>query len=101
MRWIVWAIRLLIFVIVLAFAIKNTAPVRIQLFFGWEWDLPLVVLLLIVFIIGAMIGVVSTMGNIWRSSREISRLKRQVRHQQAVHQMHVPVDQVKSDALEG
>lgn len=99
MRWVVWMVRLLLFAIILAFAMKNTTPVRIQLFFNWYLELPMVLVLLIVFVVGAIVGLTAAMGSIWRHSREAARLKRQLRQQNA-EQAYTPMDQVKTDKME-
>jgi len=48
-RALLWASRIVLFLFLLAFAIKNTDPVGVRFFFGTVWQAPLVIVLLLVF----------------------------------------------------
>jgi uncharacterized integral membrane protein len=52
-----WALRASIFIGLLAFALNNTQEVRVHLFFGHIWQTPLVLLVLVSFIVGLLLGV--------------------------------------------
>ena len=52
MRLITWAIRIALFVVLLAFAAKNTDPVTLRFYFDLAWQAPLVALLLAFFAAG-------------------------------------------------
>ena len=52
MRLLTWAIRIALFVLLLAFAAKNTDPVTLRFYFGLVWQAPLVALLLAFFAAG-------------------------------------------------
>ena len=54
MRLITWAIRIALFVVLLAFAAKNTEPVTLRFYFDLAWQAPLVALLLAFFAVGAV-----------------------------------------------
>ena len=41
MRYLCWIVRLVLFIVLLGFAIKNTDPVSVHYFLGWEWRAPL------------------------------------------------------------
>ena len=45
MRIVTWTVRLVIFLILLAFAAKNVAPVTLKFYFDKSWQAPLVVVL--------------------------------------------------------
>jgi len=77
MTAITWAVRLVIFSFLLLFALQNTDPVNLNFIFGQIWQAPLVIVLLAFFAGGALLGVLSLLGVIYRQRREISRLKRQ------------------------
>lgn len=84
MRYIIWALRLVIFVLVLLFAVKNTAPVAVNLYGDVTLPaVPLVVVLLIAFILGALYMYLLTLPTRYRRNREISRLKGEVKHLQS------------------
>ena len=76
MRVISWAIRIALFVVLLAFAAKNTEPVTLRFYFDLAWQAPLVALLLVFFTAGAALGLVAMTGTYLAQRREISRLQR-------------------------
>ena len=49
MRVLTWAIRIALFVVLLAFAARNTDPVTLRFYFDLAWQAPLVALLLAFF----------------------------------------------------
>ena len=57
MRAIIWVIRLLLFFLLFGFAIKNDQLVTLNSFFGSQWQLPLVFVILLTFAAGARFGV--------------------------------------------
>ncbi len=76
LRYLTWLLRAFLFLVLLAFALKNTAPVRLQFFFDTGWDAPLVVVLLVFFAAGAALGVIACLGPLVRQRRAIGSLKR-------------------------
>ncbi len=76
MRLITWAIRIALFVVLLAFAAKNTEPVTLRFYFDLAWQAPLVALLLAFFAVGAALGVIAMIGTYLAQRREIARLQR-------------------------
>ena len=76
MRVLTWAIRLAIFLFLLAFAARNTDPVTLRFYFDLAWQMPLVALLLAFFVAGALLGVAAAIGVLIRQRREIGRLER-------------------------
>jgi lipopolysaccharide assembly protein A len=78
MRVLTWAIRLAIFLFLLAFAARNTDPVTLRFYFDLAWQMPLVALLLGFFVAGALLGVAAAIGVLIRQRREIGRLQRDV-----------------------
>ena len=78
MRIVTWAIRLVVFVLLVAFAAKNVEPVTLRFYFDLALQAPLVVLLLAFFALGALFGVVALVGTLLRQRREISLLKKRI-----------------------
>ncbi|HRP64921.1 LapA family protein [Thauera sp. WH-1] len=78
MRAIIWFIRLLLFFLLFGFAIKNDHLVTLSFFFGSQWQLPLVFVILLTFAAGALLGVTATLASLIGQRREISRLRRQL-----------------------
>jgi len=77
MRILTWALRLAIFVFLLAFAARNTDPVTLRFYFDLAWQMPLVALLLAFFVAGALLGLSAALGVLIRQRREIGRLQRE------------------------
>jgi len=68
-----------LFVILLGFAVKNSDPIVVRYFLGFEWQAPLVFILLVFFAAGVGIGAVASLGIVVRQKRKILRLKRDLR----------------------
>lgn len=79
MRYLHWIFRAALFVVLFGFAVKNDQPVTLHYFFGYEWQSSLVIVLLIFFSAGAIIGVLAMFSNVLQQRREIARLKRDLR----------------------
>jgi putative membrane protein len=87
MRYLVWALRLIVFVAVLMFALKNTEPVAVN-FYGdlTLQGIPLIVVMLSAFVLGTLFGLLLTVPASLRRRREIVRLRKELdRIQAAVH----------------
>lgn len=79
MRYVVWILRLVVFVLVLLFALKNTGPVDVNFFADLVvHDVPLIVVMLVMLIVGGALGVLAITPAIMRKRREIRRLRRRV-----------------------
>ncbi len=76
MRVLTWAIRLALFVVLLAFAARNTEPVTLRFYFDLAWQAPLVALLLAFFAGGVVLGLLAMLGAWFAQRREIGRLQR-------------------------
>jgi putative membrane protein len=77
MQFLIWILKLALFVLVLAFAIKNTDPVTVRYYFGGEWQVPLIFVLLIAFCAGIAAGLFAGLSQLIRQRREIAVLKRE------------------------
>lgn len=79
MRYLVWILRLVVFVVVLMFALKNTGPVDIRFFADHViTGVPLIVVMLVVFVLGAVFGLLLAAPAIMRKRREAVRLRREL-----------------------
>ena len=87
MRYIVWALRLIEFLAVLLFALKNTDPVGVTFYGDWVIQgVPLIVVMLTTFILGAAFGLLLTVPASLRRRREVARLRKELeRIQKAVN----------------
>jgi uncharacterized integral membrane protein len=75
-RVLTWAVRLAVFVLLVAFAAKNVQPVRLNFYFDRALEAPLVLILLGAFALGALFGVLALLSTVMRQRRQISLLKR-------------------------
>ena len=76
MRILTWAIRLVVFVLLVAFAAKNVEPVTLRFYFDLALQAPLVLVLFGFFVLGALFGVTALLTTLLRQRREISVLKK-------------------------
>ena len=79
MRLLTWTIRIALFILLLAFAARNTDTVTLRFYFDLAWQAPLVVLLLAFFAAGAVLGLLAALGAVLGQRREASRLRRELR----------------------
>jgi len=81
MRIVVWVLRIIVFLVVLAFAIKNTERVPVHFFGNYAIDnVPLIIVMLVAFVLGLVLGLLVTLLSGMRKQRELNRLKREVAH---------------------
>ncbi len=79
MRYVVWALRLVIFIIVLLFALKNTGPVDVNFYAGHVLTgVPLIVVMLAAFVVGIVFALLAIIPAVMRRRREARRLEREV-----------------------
>lgn len=78
MRYVYSVIKIILFVVVLTFAIKNTDTVTVRYYLASEWQAPLILVLLVFFSAGAAFGVLSMVGSLFRQRREIAALRKEL-----------------------
>ena len=76
MRIVVGALWLIVFVVLFAFAVNNTATVELHFFAGLVWQAPLIALLLFFFLGGVVFGFTALMPSWVRQKVELRRFKR-------------------------
>jgi len=76
MRYLLWLLRGILFLLLLGFAVKNDQPIVLRYFFGYEWGASLVVILLCFFAAGVAIGVLSMLASMLYQRRELAALRR-------------------------
>ena len=79
MRYLSWILKLLLFLVLLGFALKNTAPVDVRFFLGQAWQAPLSLVLFLFFAAGAALGVAAALSVAYRQRRELEALRRPAR----------------------
>ncbi|WP_206952847.1 lipopolysaccharide assembly protein LapA domain-containing protein [Trinickia acidisoli] len=78
MKFIVWLIRVLVFVVLLVLALANTQSATVK-FAGYEWQAPLILIGLAFFAVGLLAGLVSAFPAVVRLKLENARLRRDLR----------------------
>jgi len=79
MRYISWTLRILLFLLLFGFALKNTDPVILRFYLGSQWEAPLAMVVLVFFGVGAVAGVIACLTYFYRQRREILQLRKEVR----------------------
>ena len=79
MRILSWTLRIILFLALFLFALKNTDTVSLRLYFDQVWQAPLILVLLVFFAAGAAMGVLATLVTVFRQRRDIARLQRELR----------------------
>jgi len=72
-RYLGLAAKLVVFLLVLAFALKNSHSVTFNSFLGYVWQAPLIVMLGLAFALGALTGVLALLPTLFRMRRELTR----------------------------
>jgi len=83
MRLLTWAVRLLVFLLLVAFAAKNVEPVTLRFYFDLALQAPLVAVLFGFFAAGALFGILALLGTVLRQRREISLLRKKTPMEEA------------------
>lgn len=78
MHLFAWLIKIIIFIALLGFALGNTETVHLAVFGKQElgFDAPMVVFLLLFFLAGMLVGLITLVPRILRQRRQIKRLRR-------------------------
>ena len=94
MRYLIWSLRAVLFLLLLGFAVKNDQSVTLRYFFGYEWQTSLVVVLLCFFTVGVVIGLLAMLTTLLRQRREFSAVKRELQLKNklsAIDDQHPPI----------
>ena len=78
MRVLAWILRIVLFLALFLFALKNTDSVSLHIYFDQVWQAPLILVLLVFFAAGAAMGVLATLATVFRQRREIGRLQQEL-----------------------
>jgi len=79
MTYISWFVRIVLFLLLLGFAIKNSEVVTLNYYLDYQWRAPLVLILLAFLLVGVVIGLLAASTTVFRQRREINSLKREAR----------------------
>ena len=70
MRVLAWLVRAFLFFALFAFALNNRHEVIVHWFFGAAWTVPLVILVLVAFGAGCVLGILAMVPSWWRRRAE-------------------------------
>lgn len=76
MRTLSLVLKLILFLLLLAFAVKNSELVNVRYLMGLEWQAPLSLVLLLAFAAGVLLGLLGCSRQILLNRRELSRLRK-------------------------
>ena len=72
-RYLGLAAKLLVFLLVLGFALKNSHTATFYSYLGYMWQAPLIVMLGLAFVLGALTGMLALLPTLFRLRREAAR----------------------------
>jgi len=78
MRYLALFIKIVLFVLLLGFAVKNSDVVTLRYFLGYEWHSPLALVILVSFAVGLLVGLLACSWRLLRNHRELRQLRRVV-----------------------
>ncbi len=78
MKILVWSLRFAILLVLVWYSVKNAELVTLHAY-PWSWQAPLVLIILAFFAAGVLLGVLASLGSIWRLMREVSGLKKELK----------------------
>ena len=73
-----WTLKAAIFFTLFAFALNNQSDVTVHLFFGMQWQAPLVLVLLLATVLGLALGVLLMLPLWWSARRQRNAAQRQI-----------------------
>ena len=71
-----WLLKAAVFFTLFAFALNNQADVTVRFFFGYQWTAPLVLVVLITFAGGLLLGVLGMVPRWWRQRRAAAQARK-------------------------
>ena len=89
LRWIVGSV---LFIALLFLSLQNSQPVELKFYGFWNWQAPLIFVVLVAFAIGVAAGLVAGAMRSARLKRQLNRLRREQRRNAAAPVTRPPVD---------
>lgn len=79
MRYFSWLLGIVLFLLALGFAVKNSESVTLSYYLGYQWRAPLVLVILAFFCAGVAAGIAASTGFIFKQRRELLAARRILR----------------------
>jgi uncharacterized integral membrane protein len=77
LKWLRWAIRAAVFLVLLVFALNNQQVATLNLMFGREWRSPMTLIVLAAFAAGMIVGVLGMLPSWWKYRSKSTALAKQ------------------------
>ncbi len=74
MKYLLWLLKAVIFFTLFAFALNNQRDVMVHFFFGTQWQAPLVLVVLLAFSAGVIVGIVGMVPRWWKHRKAAQRV---------------------------
>jgi lipopolysaccharide assembly protein A len=94
MQAVIWIGRIVLMLVLVWFAVKNAQPVTLYGVLDYNWQAPLVLILLMFFIGGALFGVLAAFGTVFRLKRQLAQVRKQLKKAEADLALRAPVGPV-------
>lgn len=78
MKILIWTVRFAILLVLVWFSVKNAEIVTLHAY-PYSWQAPLVLIILAFFASGVLLGLLASLGSIWKLKREVNSLKRDIK----------------------
>ena len=95
LRWIVGTV---LFLALLLLSLQNSELVTLKFYHWWSWQAPLIFIVLVAFAVGVAAGLLAGAMRAARLKRQLSRLRRERRRQDAAPAPHGAVPAKRADA---
>ena len=79
MKFLIWLLRVVVFIALFGLAIKNSAPVDLRFYLDGIWQAPLSLIILTAFFAGVVVGLTATVTTVFRQGRELRNLHSRMR----------------------
>jgi putative membrane protein len=99
MQYLSWLVKFLVFVILFGFAMHNASPIDLHFFLGYVWNAPLAMILLVFFVVGAVLGLLASLGQVIRLRRELVQLRKELRKAPLSSTVNEPILEQPKDAI--
>lgn len=77
MNALVWIVRIIVFVFLFLLALNNTSVVTLRFFMGYVWQAPLILIVLVFFLAGILLGMLALLPRYARARKQVSTLSTQ------------------------
>ncbi len=96
MQILIWIVRVVVVVLFVWFAAKNADPITLRGYLDASLTAPLVLILLAFFGGGLLLGLLASLGTVFRLKREVRQLNRALQHRRRDEITQLPPDSTQA-----